>query len=111
MLFRSIEKRFRCVDRTGWYGNTFVTTNRTYGSQDDEQLLFNSEMKDPYSTMGTLEGWQELSRLIEPHALAVLSFACAFSGQLVTPLDIESGGFHIYGTSTDGKSTITKGSL
>ena len=65
-------------------------------------------MKDPYSTMGTLEGWQELSRLIEPHALAVLSFACAFSGQLVTPLDIESGGFHIYGTSTDGKSTITK---
>ena len=103
-----IEKRFRCVDRTGWYGNTFVTTNRTYGNQDDEQLLFNSEMKDPYSTMGTLEGWQELSRLIEPHALAVLSFACAFSGQLVTPLDIESGGVHIYGTSTDGKSTITK---
>ena len=103
-----IEKRFRCVDRTGWYGNAFVTTNRTYGSQDDEQLLFNSEMKDPYSTMGTLEGWQQLSRLVEPHALAVLSFACAFSGQLVTPLDIESGGFHIYGTSTDGKSTITK---
>ena len=58
--------------------------------------------------MGTLEGWQELSRLIEPHALAVLSFCIAFSGQLITPLDIESGGFHIYGTSTDGKSTITK---
>lgn len=103
-----IEKRFRCVDRTGWYGNSFVTTSRTYGKQDDEQLLFNSEMKDPYGTMGTLEGWQELSRLIEPHALAVLSFACAFSGQLITSLDIESGGFHIYGTSTDGKSTITK---
>ena len=53
--------------------------NRTYGNQDDEQLLFNSEMKDPYSTMGTLEGWQELSRLIEPHALAVLSFAASVS--------------------------------
>ena len=103
-----IEKRFRCVDRTGWYGNSFVTTSRTYGNNVDEELLFHSEMKDPYGTMGTLEGWQELSRLIEPHALAVLSFACAFSGQLITPLDIESGGFHIYGTSTDGKSTITK---
>ena len=103
-----IEKRFRCVDRTGWYGNSFVTTSRTYGNNVEEELLFHSEMKDPYGTLGTLEGWQELSRLIEPHALAVLSFACAFSGQLITPLDIESGGFHIYGTSTDGKSTITK---
>lgn len=103
-----IEKRFRCVDRTGWYGNSFVTTSRTYGNNVEEELLFHSEMKDPYGTMGKFEGWQELSRLIEPHALAVLSFACAFSGQLITPLDIESGGFHIYGTSTDGKSTITK---
>ena len=39
-----------------------------------------------------------------------MAFSCAFSGQLVTPLAIESGGFHIYGTSTDGKSTITKAS-
>lgn len=102
-----IEKRFLCVDRTGWHGNSFVTTSQTYGNHGEE-LLFHSEMKDPYSTIGTLEGWQELSRLIEPHARAVLSFACAFSGQLVAPLGMESGGFHIYGKSTDGKSTITK---
>lgn len=105
-----IEHRFRCVDRAGWYGNSFVTTNRTYGDSNEEELLFHSDMKDPYSTLGSFEGWQELSRLIEPHSLAVLAFSCAFSGQLVTPLAIESGGFHIYGTSTDGKSTITKAS-
>ena len=105
-----IEKRFRSVDRAGWYGNSFVTTNRTYGNTDDEELLFHSDMKDPYGTSGSFEEWQELSRLVEPHSLAVLAFSCAFSGQLVTPLAIESGGFHIYGTSTDGKSTITKAS-
>jgi len=105
-----IEKRFRSVERTGWYGNSFVTTNRTYGNGTDEELLFHTDMKDPHSTLGSFEGWQELSRLIEPHSLAVLAFSCAFSGQLVTPLAIESGGFHIYGTSTDGKSTITKAS-
>ena len=105
-----IEKRFRSVERAGWYGNSFVTTNRTYGNGTDEELLFHSDMKDPHSTLGSFEGWQELSRLIEPHSLAVLAFSCAFSGQLVTPLAIESGGFHIYGTSTDGKSTITKAS-
>lgn len=102
------EKRFRCVAQTGWHGQSFVTTNRTYGNRSDEELLFHSEMKDPYSTMGSFEGWQQLSRLIEPHALAVLAFSCAFSGQLVLPLGAESGGFHIYGSSTDGKSTITK---
>ncbi len=105
-----IEHRFRCVDRAGWYGNNFVTTNRTYGNSNDEELLFHSDMKDPYSTLGSFDEWQKLSQLIEPHSLAVLAFSCAFSGQLVTPLAIESGGFHIYGTSTDGKSTITKAS-
>jgi uncharacterized protein (DUF927 family) len=105
-----IEQRFRSVERAGWYGYSFVTTNRTYGNGTDEELLFRSEMKDPYSTLGSLEGWQELSLLVEPHSLAVLTFSCAFSGQLVLPLNAESGGFHIYGTSSHGKSTITKAS-
>ncbi|WP_245146577.1 DUF927 domain-containing protein [Acinetobacter baumannii] len=103
-----IEKRFRCVDRTGWHGHSYVTPNKTYGDSSGEELLFNSEMKNPYAVHGSLAGWQELSRLIEPHALGVLTFSCAFSGQLVAPLNLESGGFHIYGSSTDGKSTITK---
>lgn len=105
-----IEQRFRCVDRAGWHGRCFATPNKTYGNSDDEELLFHTDSKSPYSVSGSFEEWQELSRLIEPHSLAVLAFSCAFSGQLVTPLAIESGGFHIYGASTDGKSTITKAS-
>ena len=103
-----IEQRFRCVDRAGWHGYCFATPNKTYGNSEDEELLFHSDNKSPYTVSGTFEGWQELSQLIEPHALAVLAFSCAFSGQLVLPLGAESGGFHIYGSSTDGKSTITK---
>ena len=103
-----IERRFRCVDRTGWHGHAFVTPSHTYGDNEDEDLLFHHEGKDPYSVYGSLQGWQQLSKLIEPHALGVLAFSCAFAGQLVEPLGVESGGFHIYGSSTDGKSTITK---
>ncbi|TCB55294.1 DUF927 domain-containing protein [Acinetobacter terrestris] len=103
-----IKQRFRCVDRAGWHGYCFATPNKTYGNSEDEELLFHSDNKSPYTVSGTFEEWQELSQLIEPHALAVLAFACAFSGQLVLPLGAESGGFHIYGSSTDGKSTITK---
>jgi hypothetical protein len=105
-----IERRFRCVDRTGWHGSNFVTANNTYGQQADEELLYQHEGKNPYTTQGNYADWQELCKLVEPHALAVLSFSCAFAGQLVSPLNVESGGFHIYGSSTDGKSTITKAS-
>ncbi|MDM1762178.1 DUF927 domain-containing protein [Acinetobacter sp. 251-1] len=103
-----IEQRFRCVNQTGWHGQSFVTPSKTYGHSGDEKLLYHHEGKNPYSTLGSYEEWKSLSRLIEPHALAVLTFSCAFSGQLVEPLGVESGGFHIYGSSTDGKSTITK---
>ena len=103
-----IERRFRCVDRTGWHGFAFVTPSKTYGDNQSEELLFHYDGKDPYSTQGNLTGWQELSQLIEPHALGILAFSCAFAGQLIEPLGVESGGFHIYGSSTDGKSTITK---
>lgn len=34
-----IEKRFRSVDRAGWYGNRFITTNRTYGNDTEELYL------------------------------------------------------------------------
>lgn len=105
-----IEQRFRCVDRAGWHGSCFATPNKTYGNSEDEELLFHSDSKSPYTVSGSFEEWQELSRLIEPHALAVLAFSSAFSGQLVLPLGAESGGFHIYGSSTDGKSTVTKAS-
>ena len=103
-----INKRFRCVDRVGWHGECYVTPNQTYGKNSTEELLFSCEGINPYTTKGTFEGWKELSHLIELHNLAVLTFSCAFSGQLVELLGVESGGFHIYGSSTDGKSTITK---
>lgn len=103
-----IQKRFRCVERTGWHTNHYVTPTQTYGDTQAEGLLFHHEGRNPYSVQGSFTEWQALSRLIEPHALAVLAFSCAFSGQLVEPLGVESGGFHIYGSSTDGKSTITK---
>ena len=105
-----IEQRFRCVDRAGWHGYCFATPNKTYGNSEDEELLFHSDSKSPYTLSGSFKEWQELSQLIEPHALAVLAFSSAFSGQLVLPLGAESGGFHIYGSSTDGKSTVTKAS-
>lgn len=97
------DKRFTCVDRAGWYDDIFVLPHKVFGSED---ILYSGEAKNPYGTSGTIENWQELSQLIEPHSLAVFCFASSFAGQLVGKLGFESGGFHIHGSSTDGKSTI-----
>ena len=50
-----IEKRFRCVDRTGWHGHSYVTPSKTYGDSSGEELLFNSEMKNPTPCMAALQ--------------------------------------------------------
>ena len=65
------------------HGRCFATPNKTYGSIEDEELLFHSDNKSPYTVSGSFEEWQKLSQLIEPHALAVLAFSSSFSGQLV----------------------------
>lgn len=100
-----IEARFICVSRAGWHGESYITSNKTYGSGN---YVLNSENINPYSTKGSFNEWQKLSMLIEHHKLGVFTFSAAFSGQLLELLNEESGGFHIYGNSTDGKSTLTK---
>lgn len=105
-----VEKRFRCVSQTGWHLGAYVTPHKTYGKYEDEDLLFHSDVKSPYGCSGTFEGWQELSKLLEPHALGVLALSSAFTGQLVSLLEVESGGFHLHGDSSTGKSTLIKAS-
>lgn len=100
-----LEKRFLCVSRTGWRNDVYVFSNKTFGQGD---YVFYSENISPYSTHGSFEAWQQLSLRMEPHKLGVFSFSCAFAGTLIEPLNEESGGFHLYGNSTDGKSTLTK---
>ena len=55
-----IEKRFRCVIGMD-YGNSFVTTNRTYGKIKTMNNCYSiARMKDPYSTMGTQRGYGKI---------------------------------------------------
>ena len=56
-----IEQRFRCVDRAGWHGYCFATPNKTYGNSEDEELLFHTDSKSPYTVSGALKNGRNLA--------------------------------------------------
>lgn len=42
-----IEARARCVDRLGWYGDVFVTTNGSIGNMDEKVVFQNTNAIEP----------------------------------------------------------------
>lgn len=60
-----------------------------------------------YRTSGTLEEWQsQVAAYAAGNSRAVLAIAAALAGPLLRPLNLESGGFHLIGKSSGGKSTF-----
>lgn len=100
-----------CVDRLGWHGLRYVMPQQTYGQQDGQLTVFQqtSVMAASFYAQGSLADWQQqISQPCANHNRLVFALACAFAGQLLEPLNEQSGGFHIRGNSSSGKSTALK---
>ncbi len=104
--------RLRVVGRVGWEGAAFVLPDTSFGGTDDERIWFQIEgapVEHSYRVAGTLQDWQEKIGLpcIGNTRLAFAT-SCAFAGPLLNLLGEESGGFHLRGASSVGKSTALK---
>lgn len=102
------QERIGLVNKTGWYKNAFVLPDRTIG-ETKEPLLFYTEGSSlcKLSEHGTLKDWQEnVSRYCIDNPLAMFAVSAAFSAPLVELLGQETMGFHFYGDSSWGKSTL-----
>ncbi len=98
-----------CTDRTGWHGSVFVLPNRTIG-QAGQKVVYQSSAANQshFNTAGTLEEWKEHSRLFCGNTRAVFVVSSMFAGPLLYLLKEESGGVHIAGSSSIGKTTLLK---
>jgi putative DNA primase/helicase len=98
-----------CVDRVGWHENVFVLPHVQIGQTADNDLIVyqaSNTLDNRYQSKGTLAQWQsDVAQLVASHSLLVFSLSTAFTGQLLTPLNQQGGGFHIKGGSSKGKST------
>lgn len=100
------QDRAICVDQVGWHGDAYVLPDTTINS-GKQSVVYQPDRPTEviYSQQGTLEQWRDhLCRPLAEQSRIVFAISSAFSGQLLELLGADSGGFHIVGGSSMGKS-------
>lgn len=94
-------------DKTGWVGADFLLPGKTYGN---EFLRFREIEPTPENDLvhckGTLEGWKaNVAAKCEGNSRLIFALGTAFAAPLLSIVSLESGGFHLAGMSSSGKTT------
>ena len=100
-----VDKLYTIADKTGWVNGSFLTPAKTYGDGD---LRFRDPEPDNNMTeiKGTLDGWKsEVAAKCAGNSRLLFSLGTAFASPLLPLAQIESGGFHLVGTTSIGKTT------
>lgn len=97
----------RCINSTGWFDGMFVLPDQTIGKGDEEVIFQASEVaRHNFDEKGSLESWQKnVAALCVGNSRLIFSLCCAFAAPLLYLVQDESGGFHLRGQSSNGKST------
>lgn len=103
--------RARCVSRVGWHEGVYVLPNAAYGGSDGERILLQitGSAEHALRCAGTLVEWQEhVAAPCAGNSRLVFPLSCAFAAPLLKVANEESGGFHLRGPSSVGKTTALK---
>jgi putative DNA primase/helicase len=106
LLTRKTKQRLESALSVGWHREAFVLPERVIG---DEVVFFQSEhaWQNEYAERGTLEEWRdEIAARCVGNPLMMFSASAAFAGCLLEPAHMDGGGFHLFGPSSSGKTTI-----
>ncbi|WP_433886202.1 DUF927 domain-containing protein [Pseudomonas vranovensis] len=101
------KERARLVTRLGWHGPAYLLPDQQIGNSHEHLFFCDAGAQlPPISEAGTLEQWQQQvgAMCVGNHRLAFV-VSVAFAGPLLNMLGHESGGFHLYGDSSGGKTT------
>ena len=104
-------KRLICTDKTGWHENAYITPSKVYGVNTDQYIYQTDGMgiETAMTEAGKLSTWSSnVSIPCAGNSRLVFALSSAFAGTLLTPAQIESGGFHLVGNSSCGKSTAQR---
>jgi putative DNA primase/helicase len=102
-----IEQEYVITDSSGWVDKSFVLPHKTHG---DENLRFRDVEPSPdviTEVKGTLQGWKDnVAARCAGNSRLILGLGASFAAPLLPILDIESGGFHLVGGTSQGKTII-----
>jgi uncharacterized protein (DUF927 family) len=100
---------------TGWVEvdgkRAFVLPDEIIGPGLDEDVVLARGVTGLYEQRGTLENWRNgVGALAADHCLPRFAIAIGFAGTLLHLGGFESGAFHFYGQSSEGKTTCVRSS-
>ena len=103
--------RARCVQSLGWHGSAFVMPNGTIGECWPERIVFQplTPEQPKYGAAGSWQEWRESVAVpIAGNSRLVLAISTAFAGPLLELAGEDSGGLHLVGASSSGKTTALR---
>lgn len=95
----------------GWTHGAYILPSGEVLGKPSAPLFYRGDTSgaSAYTTNGTLVEWRNtVARLAHGNTRPMLSLAVAFAAPLLHLVDLESGGFHLYGPSGAGKTTSAK---
>jgi uncharacterized protein (DUF927 family) len=95
------------VTRLGWHGDAYLLPGEQVGTSAEHLHFYEAGAQmPPIEQSATLEQWQQQigALCVGNHRLTFVT-CVAFAGPLLQLLGQESGGFHLYGDSSGGKTT------
>lgn len=99
-------KHLTSTEHTGWHDAVFVTPEKCFGAEADSYIYQSEAAIDHTGTAGTLEAWRDhIAAYAWGNSRLILALSTSFSGTLVHLAGMESGGVHVFGGSSCGKST------
>ncbi len=100
-------QRYRIAAQTGWTedGRAFVLPDLTIGADD---VLLDDGVREGPRRCGDLGGWRESVALLEDNPLPAFAVLLALAAPLLRPVGRHSGGVHLFGPTTTGKTTMLK---
>lgn len=95
-----------CVQRTGWFDQVFVMPDRAIG-KSAERVIYQSESSGGnYAQAGTLDEWRtHVANLCAGNSRLLFAASAAFAGMILHHVGQDSGGVHLVGGSSTGKTT------
>ncbi len=108
---RAPKRRIQCVLQTGWASadyKAFVLPDTVIGPMAAGVAYQSGERgSDEYNQMGTLAGWKTgTAAMAAGNPMLILGISAAFAGPVLARCGAESGGIHLIGDSSTGKTTI-----
>lgn len=102
--------RVSSVLNPGWCQEVYIEPDGTiYGSDNERFILQVSGVSPKIDRLGTVETWQEkIGKYAVGNSRLVFGIAVGLTGPLLKFLNEGSGGFHISGSSSSGKTTLLR---